>query len=238
MTKKVDERFADKIGAEYELFPLAEPHYSDFQKKVGEIVGRSKNANIIVELGCGTGMTTKEVASNLSEATVIGVDVEEVMLEQARQNVPSKNVKFVRADAIEYLKTVETETVDVVASAFTFHNMPPEYRREVFEEIGRVLKRDGLLVICDKIAQDDILEYWRAFKKQVDAFSVFQKTDHPELTAEWTEHYLADDRIRLTEKEQKELFNCAGCPPVLHKRILLDAIFSGKKGWQFERPPQ
>lgn len=51
---------------------------------------------------------------------------------------------------------------------------------------------------------------------------------YAELQAEWTAHYLEDDRIRLTENAQRELFAAAGCKPSqMHQRWCMDAVFSG-----------
>lgn len=85
---------------------------------------------------------------------------------------------------MEYLKQLENNSLDVVVSAFCFHNTPPEYRKNVFLEIGRVLKSRGLCVNGDKIAQDNLTEHQKVLEEQIKAFMIFQTIDHPELQAE------------------------------------------------------
>ncbi len=228
--KKLDPRFAQKIGAEYALFPLAAPHYGECQKLVAEIATlHSGNRLPVLELGCGTGLTNQELRRRMPSARITAVDTEEVMIAQA-QELLGDSVEFVCEDALGYLQGQPDGSFGCVVTAFCFHNMPPDYRAKVFNEIGRVLCSGGALVVGDKIAQDDVLEHWESLKVQIDAFAVFQTTDYPELQAEWTAHYLEDDRIRLTEKEQRELFALAGCTqPQLHRRWCMDAVFSGVK---------
>lgn len=228
---KVEKRFADKIGAEYALFPLAAPHYEEFQGLVAEIsaIHTSKVAPVL-EIGCGTGLTTQQLHRRRPTLPITAIDLEEVMIAQAKVAVIDQRVSFVCADALEFLKTQPDDSYGRVITVFCLHNTPPEYRSAVFMEIGRILKKGGIIVVGDKIAQDDVLEHWQALREQIDAFAVFQTTEYPELQAEWTEHYLEDDRIRLTEHEQRELLKLAGCHAVnFHGRWRMDAVFSGVK---------
>jgi tRNA (cmo5U34)-methyltransferase len=229
---KVDDRFADKIGAEYELFPLAAPHYKEFQKIVAELAAGHPTNQEVLEIGCGTGLTTLEIVKLLPSSHIVALDAEQVMVDQATKNLEEYgNIDVVCADALEHLQSLESSSLDVIATAFCLHNTPPEYRQKVFVEMGRVLKSGGLIVQGDKIAQDDILEHWNSLKEQVDAFEVFRTTEYPELQLEWTKHYLADDRIRLTESEQQDLLRAAGCSePTFQGRWRMDALFSGVKG--------
>ena len=228
--EEVDLRFADKIGAEYGLFALAAPHYGECQRLVAETAARIRNPQPkILEIGCGTGLTTLELCRVMPRARITAVDNEQVMLNQAQKVLPS-SVTLVYADALTFLRQLPDRKLDVVVTAFCLHNTPPDYRREVYREIGRVLRDSGMIVVADKIAQDNILEHWRSMRDYIEAFAVFRDTDYPELQREWTEHYLLDDRIRLTEAEQRELFEVAGFLKIrFHKRWLTDAVFSARK---------
>lgn len=228
--KKVDNRFADKVGAEYALFPLAAPHYEECQRLIATVCAETAGESPrILEVGCGTGLTTLALISAMPKANIIALDAEEVMIVQARKVLPQK-VELVCADALSYLQSLPKNSFDSVVTAFCLHNTPTDYRLAVFKEMGRVLKTGGSIVSGDKIAQDDILEHWRSLREQVDAFAVFKTTDYPELQAEWTAHYLEDDRIRFSEKEQRQLLKIAGCGSIkLWRRWRMDAVFSAKK---------
>lgn len=228
---KINKRFSDKIGAEYKLFPLAAPHYNELQRKLAELTTQYNSKNpTILEIGCGTGLTTAELHKVRPDAKIIAIDAEEIMVEQAKDFLVNIGIEIICTDALEYLKKLESNSLDIIVSGFCLHNTPPEYRRNVFEEIGRVLISGGLCINGDKIALDDIEEHKKTLEKQIEAFEVFKNTEYPELQEEWTKHYLDDDKIKFTEQEQIELLELAGCKDIkMHQRWLMDAIFSGIK---------
>jgi len=230
-TMKTDPRFAAKVGAEYRLFPLAVPHYEGLQRRVSELTAAycSPTARIL-EIGCGTGLTTIKLRQAMPTATIVALDAEEVMIDQITTNLADQNIEVVLADALEYLRQQPEASFDAIVTAFCLHNLPADYRLACFQEMGRVLRPGGVIVQGDKVAQDDILQHWTALKTQIDAFAIFATTDYPELQEEWTAHYLADDRIRLTEAEQRGLFAAAGCQEITRQaRWVMDTIWTGIK---------
>ncbi len=228
---KIDKRFANRIGVEYNLFPLAAPHYNELQFKLAELIIKYKVKNpIILEIGCGTGLTTTELHKARPDAKIVAIDAEEIMVKQAKSFLADNKIEIVWIDALEYLKKLESQSLDIVVSAFCLHNTPLKYRREVFEEISRVLKPNGLCINGDKIALDNEEAHKKTLEKQIEAFAVFKNTEYPELQEEWTKHYLEDDKTKLTEKEQMELLKLAGCQDIkMKQRWLMDAIYVGIK---------
>ncbi|HEY3835311.1 MAG TPA: methyltransferase domain-containing protein [Bryobacteraceae bacterium] len=114
-----DHAFVWKYGAQ--LLPLLNP-------QPGEL---------ILDLGCGTGQLTSEIASTGAE--VIGIDSSPDMIGQARQNYPK--LKFQLSDARTF--TV-SEPVDAVFSNAALHWIPEA--RRVAQAIYRALKPGGRFV--------------------------------------------------------------------------------------------
>lgn len=235
--KKIDKRFADKIGTEYALFQLASPHYMECQKLVASITAQHTNDTPrILEIGCGTGLTTLELIKAIPGAKITAFDAEEAMLAQAKKVLP-KSVELVWADVQFCLNNMDQtgsshrQSYDAIVSAFCLHNIAAKYRDTIYYHLGRFLKSGGIFVTADKIAEEDPMKHWHAFRDQIEAFSVFQGTDYPELQAEWTVHYLEDEVIKLTERELRhQLRDRIGCKEVqFHQRWGMDAVFSGVK---------
>ena len=91
----------------------------------------------ILDLGCGTGHLTNEIAA--AGAAVLGIDSSAEMIEQARSNYPQ--VRFEAADATEYRTS---EQFDAVFSNAALHWMkPPD---AVAESISLALKPGGRFV--------------------------------------------------------------------------------------------
>ena len=78
----------------------------------------SLDGSRVLDLGCGTGALARELRK-LGASAVIGVDLSERMLEQARARTPDQHIVFQRAD----LETFAPEPVsfDLVVSSLALH---------------------------------------------------------------------------------------------------------------------
>jgi len=91
----------------------------------------------ILDLGCGTGHLTHEIAS--TGADVVGLDASAEMIETAREAYP--DLRFVRADARDF--AVE-EPFDAVFSNAALHWIPDQ--DAVLESVADALTPDGRFV--------------------------------------------------------------------------------------------
>jgi len=100
----------------------------------------------VLEVGCGTGVLTRVLASRPSVGSVVGVDIAESLLDKARElaaGIPG--LEFAQADARSL--PFEDERFDVVVFDSTLSHVP-EPERAVAEAF-RVLRPDGLLAAFD-----------------------------------------------------------------------------------------
>jgi arsenite methyltransferase len=145
-------------------FNRAAGHYDDsrvvksFQSRAQALVVdnlRVERGMHILDLGCGTGTATLEVAARLEGGgRVVGLDLSERMLEQAKQKLAElgyTNVEFVlqRASDLKY-----DEYFDYVLSTNAFHHF--EDKQEVFARVYRSLRPGGVFVVQD-ICDDFVL---------------------------------------------------------------------------------
>jgi trans-aconitate 2-methyltransferase len=92
----------------------------------------------ILDLGCGTGRLTVELASSVPGARFVGVDVSTAMLAEAARS--SGGVSWVRADGVAL---PFERAFDAVFSAAAFHWIPDH--PALFREIHAALKPGGRL---------------------------------------------------------------------------------------------
>ncbi len=196
-----EERFHNQIGDEYDLFQLASPHHDELQNSVGSVIrdrfGTSKQTEIqILEIGFGTGITSKVILNSDQRVNLVGVDNEPLMFSKARHALNGLTARYNLQvkDALEFLSTQPDNSFDAVASAFVIHNFTVGYRGDVFKEILRVLKPNGIFINADKIVANDPIEHEANFKWQLSQFDVFDKIGKPELKIEWTQHYVEDEK--------------------------------------------
>ena len=96
-----------------------------------------------LDFGCGTGRSTRFLRGLAFE--VIGVDVSEVMLDQARVRDPHGDYRLV-ADATP--AGFGAGTFDLILAAFTFDNIPTDRQKiSALRELRRLLAPDGRLFI-------------------------------------------------------------------------------------------
>jgi len=119
-----------------------------FGKRAREFVYRHTeiySAKHVLEIGCGTGIITEEIASR-TQGQVVGIDINREFLEIAKARIKAKNVEFLEMDA--HNLDFQSRHFDVVYFAnFLLWAQSPE---KVFSEIARVLKSNGYIGILSE----------------------------------------------------------------------------------------
>ncbi|MEO3749559.1 class I SAM-dependent methyltransferase [Streptomyces sp. B6B3] len=93
----------------------------------------------VLDIGCGTGQTTRDAARTASPGTALGIDVSGPMLARARQQAEAEgphNVSFVRADAQTHAFPPEHFTLAMSRFGTMFFADPGA----AFANIGRALR--------------------------------------------------------------------------------------------------
>ncbi len=121
-----------------------------------------KEGNVVLDLGSGAGNDVFVARTLVGDSgKVIGVDMTEAMIAQARQNLAKlgyANVEF-RLGDIESLPVNDGE-VDVVVSNCVLNLVPD--KTKAFQEIYRVLKPGGHFCISDIVLRGELPEKLRS----------------------------------------------------------------------------
>jgi ubiquinone/menaquinone biosynthesis C-methylase UbiE len=114
-----------------------------------------KNATVKgLEIGVGTGSSTKAVLYSLPNAKIIGIDPSKPYLDYAAQRLVKFNNLSLKKGLGEDLK-FNDNTFDFVYSVYVFHEVPMEIRKKIVSEAFRVLKPGGVFVFADSIQKKD-----------------------------------------------------------------------------------
>lgn len=97
----------------------------------------------VLDLCCGSGQVTRFLVK-LSQ-NVTGLDASPLSLKRAQQNVPQ--AKYVEAFA-EEMPFADNE-FDVVHVSVALHEMEQQQRRQILQEVNRVLKPGGVFTLVD-----------------------------------------------------------------------------------------
>ncbi|GAB3693579.1 hypothetical protein GCM10027592_13570 [Spirosoma flavus] len=105
----------------------------------------------VLDIASGEGYGSNLIAQFADQ--VYGVDISAEAIEHAQKKYKRKNLTFTKGDAT--LIPLQNESVDIVISFETIEHI--DKHQEMIDEIKRVLKKDGLLVISspDKLHYSD-----------------------------------------------------------------------------------
>jgi len=236
-----DAMFSGMIGQEYQMLKLICPFATEMSRLVGENVGAycltQNGPQTAVELGGGTGITTLAILSAAHDLNILSVDNEPTMQSQAKQSlqawVAAGRLSFSGEDALSALQALASESVDILASAYTLHNFHIDYRRQVLAEIYRVLKPGGKFVNGDRYALDDISAHTRSIQREVGGyFKALKEVNRLDLLEHWIVHLFNDESENHVMRESVALAQMtdAGFREIkLQQRMEVNALVTAVK---------
>ena len=127
----------------YQRFAQQTTMYQELSHIMVDLAGIEPGMTVL-DLGCGTGVTTQAVLARLGErGRVFALDLSAAMLEVARGQLSSAQVTFVQADAGDFAGRIPKPVDRVVCNSvfWQFRHKPA-----VMTDLRRVLKPDGLFV--------------------------------------------------------------------------------------------
>ncbi len=151
----------DRAAPTYDAMVALSPGYHDQLRTAAEALvdrlparGTGEGALRVLDLGCGSGASSRALldawsssGGSVDDLTVTGVDASEGMVAQARGKAWPPSVALVVSDAVAYLESLPSGSVDGVLAAYLLRNVPD--RDRLVGEVARVLRPGGAIVIHD-----------------------------------------------------------------------------------------
>jgi ubiquinone/menaquinone biosynthesis C-methylase UbiE len=135
------ERDGASPWTDQEFYQLGESDWKDFSKR-WEIYGVNRES--CLEIGCGAGRITMQLASYFNQ--VHAIDVSEKMIEYAKKNISSSSVSFYLTNGID-IPAADQSVFSVFSTHVFQHFDSLSFADQYFAEISRIMKKDGTLMI-------------------------------------------------------------------------------------------
>ncbi len=117
----------------------------------------------IIDIGCGCGATTLEIAKQLGEGEIIGVDISEPMLARAAKNASDQSLSNTNFQVLDVQVDDMPSDFDIAFSRFGVMFFEDPY--QAFSNIYKSLKENGQLsFVC---WQNPSLNPWQSLSIQV-----------------------------------------------------------------------
>jgi len=138
MKKTLDEHAArfDDVAAEYD--DEMTPEYNECVALVLEHAAPTSDETVL-DLGCGTGAIALGLAADAE--TVVGRDISEGMMEQAREKAAERGLGNVEFGEGRFREPSYDGAVDVVTSNFAMHHLADDEKREAIDVIADLAPR-------------------------------------------------------------------------------------------------
>lgn len=116
--------------------------------------GRDQRKTHLLDVGCGTGRFLREIRRAYPAINASGLDLSEPYLAEARRHTRDlRRIDFVSGNAEQV--PLADASQHIVTATFLFHELPPDVRRRVAQEIARVLKPGGIFIFVDSLQFGD-----------------------------------------------------------------------------------
>jgi tRNA (cmo5U34)-methyltransferase len=103
----------------------------------------------IIDLGCGTGNLTREILDHFPDAEIHALDLSEEILDECKKRFPNAHdITYIKAD-FKHMN-LEPNTYDLVMSSIAIHHIEDPFKIQLYEDVFRALKANGLFIFADQ----------------------------------------------------------------------------------------
>jgi tRNA (cmo5U34)-methyltransferase len=158
-SKPSDFKFSSKVAGVFDdMVNRSVPFYEEMQRMVAELAAdHVLEGTSVYDLGCSTGTTLLHMNETVAPGIkFVGVDDSKDMLEKCHNKLEAANMdRDYRLVVGDLNKDVEIENASVVVLVLTLQFVRPINRERIVKNIFNNLKKDGALIIIEKILAED-----------------------------------------------------------------------------------
>jgi trans-aconitate 2-methyltransferase len=173
----------------------------------------------VLDIGCGDGRITAELATRVKQGKVIGVDASPGMIEFALKNFPKKN--FPNLDFLQEMaeKVEFSDQYDLIVSFSCFHWLKDP--KLAIRRLSSFLKRNGEFLILTYPKESPYYRYLQtALRKYPDYYLL--SANHTMLSSVEYKNVFLENHLEILEFHERHLIESYDTPEEIQRYI---------KGW-------
>lgn len=156
----------------------------------------------VIDIGCNEGYFCFKLAE-LGAKSVIGIDKNDKWVNLANKRNTYDNVEFINGD-IEYLKTLDDESCDIILILSAMHYMCNPIDRDedeiptIINEVVRLLKAGGIFIFEGGVCKENIQEPFLKLKRNIGdtVYHVTEKHLLGPISSKFSEFYLVGSSVK------------------------------------------
>ena len=202
--------FEGSFSEVYDYYKYITPNRLAIIDRIAEIIFSESavlSGNItVLDIGCGFGNLSKSILEKSINVNIIAIEDKGFMLRQAKKQliewVNKDALSFMQKDFLEGVKTIESGSISFVVSSNVIHNLHKEYRSNIYNEVYRILRPDGLFLNGDLIALDDEDKNTEmAMARAKYCINSLIALNRVEYISKWVMHFIKDLNPNIIMKE-------------------------------------
>lgn len=162
------------------------PHHLEIHSLISDYVEKKYfNKDIsVLDLGVGTGLTSKLIKDLLPLAKFSVVDFSRQMLKGAQKKLGS-TVKYILGD---YSKIKFTDKYDLIVSVVGIHHQNTVGKKMLFKKIYSLLKPSGVFILGDLVTYKN--EHAAAYNNALHFHHLVKNATDIKTLTEWSHHHM------------------------------------------------
>ncbi|WP_196591556.1 class I SAM-dependent methyltransferase [Pectinatus frisingensis] len=101
----------------------------------------------LLDLGCGTGLELESIFNKFPKMDVTGIDLADKMLEKLAAKYFKHSINLINGNY--FIVDMGTKKYDTAISVMSFHHFTHSQKKELYTNICRCLKNNGVFIECD-----------------------------------------------------------------------------------------
>ncbi|MDD5162688.1 MAG: methyltransferase domain-containing protein [Candidatus ainarchaeum sp.] len=175
------------------------PFYNEIHKIIQNFISENFEVNknySILDLGVGTGFTSKIFLDLLPNSELDAVDFSRNMLKGAKKRLGKERVNFIFGD---YSKLKFGKKYDIVVSVLGMHHQTNFGKKLVFKKIYSMLKPKGIFIFGDLVTHKN--KHKAALNHALHLGSLVGHATNQKMLQEWAYHHLVLNDLAPVEDQ-------------------------------------